>query len=592
MNTYKFVFLFLLFCSQTATGQNVTLYEQLNGRYDFTFIGNTMNSAENNVSNFYVTGTTSSTTLNLESDETVIRAYLYWAGSGDGDFDVTLNENAITPERTFSYTRTFTIPPYSLSYFSAFKDITSYVQTTGNGTYTLADLDISPYESDHFMRKTNFAGWAIIIVYEKPTLPLNQLNIYDGLQSVPNTLTINLTNLNVLDNNNATAGFLAWEGDVDLPTEHFYINGQELSNNLNPVNNVFNGTNSILGVGSSQYYNMDLDIYAIEDYIQVGNTNATIELTSTQDVILMNTVVTKINSQLPDATVTLENFTTSCNTNAVTIDYTVYNVNSTDVLPANTQIGFYIASDLVGSTTTQNDIAIGDNESGTIVINLPVNTPESFILTAFVDNTNLVFELNEDNNKSNDLSITQLLPPTPLTFNNISNCNLGFTSSYFDFSNYAENDTYTISFFETYEDANNNTNPISNSSNYFASQTPFQIFVRIKNDTSCYSITSFYLNTTNCLPNIHNVVSVNNDGVNDAFFIDGLRDVFVNFKLEIYNRWGKLVWTGNNNTADWNGTTENGLFTNKTSTGTYFYILYLNDPAYPDALLGYLYVIN
>ena len=29
--------------------------------------------------------------------------------------------------------------------------------------------------------KTNFGGWAIIVVYNNNALPLNQLNIYDGL---------------------------------------------------------------------------------------------------------------------------------------------------------------------------------------------------------------------------------------------------------------------------------------------------------------------------------------------------------------------------------------------------------------------------
>lgn len=114
--------------------------------------------------------------------------------------------------------------------------------------------------------------------------------------------------------------------------------------------------------------------------------------------------------------------------------------------------------------------------------------------------------------------------------------------------------------------------------------------MRIENDLGCYSITSFNLLTQNCPPTVYNAVSANSDGYNDDFFIDGLRDIFVNFKLEIYNRWGRLLWTGNNNKPNWNGYVEDGVGGKNAPEGTYFYILHLNDQAYPEPLNGYLYL--
>ena len=102
--------------------------------------------------------------------------------------------------------------------------------------------------------------------------------------------------------------------------------------------------------------------------------------------------------------------------------------------------------------------------------------------------------------------------------------------------------------------------------------------------------TSFNLLTRNCPPTIYNAVSANNDFSNDAFFIDGLRDIFVNFELEIYSRWGKHLWTGNQNKPDWDGTVPYGIGSQKATAGTYYYILYLNDPDYPEPLTGYLYL--
>src|SRR5690606_41161480 len=58
---------------------------------------------------------------------------------------------------------------------------------------------------------------------------------------------------------------------------------------------------------------------------------------------------------------------------------------------------------------------------------------------------------------------------------------------------------------------------------------------------------------------------------------DGLRDIFINFKLEIYNRWGKLLWIGDNNKPDWNGYVGEGIGSKLAPDGTYFYILYLNE---------------
>ena len=587
-----FIFQFLLFCPLITKGQDISLFEQINGRYDFTFIGNTMNSAENNPTFGYITGTTSSADLNLSPSDNVIRAYLYWAGSGDGDFNVNLNGTSLVADRTFTHSRFFS--PNTFTYFSAFKDITSFVQNTGNGTYTLSELDISAFEPLHYTRKTNFAGWAILIVYENPTLTLNQLNIYDGLQGVPDALQINLTNLFVMNNTNAKAGFIAWEGDSQLATETFSVNNIVISNASNPVNNVFNSTNSV--TGSNTLYNMDLDIYEIDNYVAVGDTNATIRLSSSQDFIMINTVITKLNSQLPDATIEINNPILTCDSREVTFDYTVSNLNSTEVLQANTPITFYADSEAVATIYTQNSIPIGGIESSSTSLLIPPNIPSNFRLTAVVDDTGngtgIVRELIENNNSA-QIVIQLIVSPTFNVLEDIKSCNLGFSRGIFDFSNYEEliktdpNDT--VSFYESNSNAIAAIYPLVNTSSYEAQTTPKEIFVRIENQ-NCYAISSFNLTTRNCPPTVYNAVSANGDGLNDTFFIDGLRDIFVNFKLEIYNRWGKHLWTGTNNKENWDGTVEHGIGNYKAPDGTYFYLLYLNDPDYPDTLVGYLYI--
>ncbi len=149
----------------------------------------------------------------------------------------------------------------------------------------------------------------------------------------------------------------------------------------------------------------------------------------------------------------------------------------------------------------------------------------------------------------------------------------------------------SAAFYETLEDAESGISPILNTSNYIATTTPKQIFIRLDN-TNCYATTSFLLTTRNCPPTVYNYISANNDTRNDHFTVAGLQNIFLNYKIEIYNRWGKLVWTGNQNTQNWDGYIKEGLGAKNAPDGTYFYLLYLNDPDYPQPLSGYLYLIH
>src|SRR5690606_23757579 len=157
------------------------------------------------------------------------------------------------------------------------------------------------------------------------------------------------------DNAGAKIGFIAWEGDSGIAVnETLRVNGNIIGNPpLNPITNAFNGTNSL--TNSSALYNMDLDVYNIENYIQIGDTQANVQLTSGQDLVLISTVVTKLNSQLPDGEITLNNYTNNCDSQAVELFYTVTNTG-TDVLPSGTPIAIYVNNIFLELTYTQTDL--------------------------------------------------------------------------------------------------------------------------------------------------------------------------------------------------------------------------------------------
>ena len=585
----------ILLFSSIIFGQDISLFQQFNGRYDFVFVGNTLNPIENSFQSTVEIFTTSSADLTLNPNDVIEKAYLYWAGSGTGDFDVKLNGQTLTPDRTFSLQRVASNLVFD--YFSAFKEVTAQVQATGNGTYTISDLDVSSFIDFHAQRSTNFAGWALIVVYKNPNLPLNQLNVYDGMQAVPDEINITLNSLNVIDNVDAKIGFLAWEGDSGIAVnETLRINGNPIGNPpLNPVNNAFNGTNSF--TNSTSLYNMDLDVYPIQNNITVGDTSAQIQLTSGQDFVMINAIVTKLNSQLPDATVGINNVATTCDSRTIIADYEVSNY-STAILPANTPVSIYANDVYIRTIFTQTIIPIDGNEIGQVTLIIPNTIADSFDLKFVVDDNGsgigIVTEISEINNK---FTIPVVLSLSPL-FNLLPNketCNEGSGKGTFNFSDYeAEvkaNPSDTILFYDSLLNAQNSTNPIFNTSNFVALSTPKTIYIRLEN-AYCSNITSFILETKNCPPIVHNFVSANNDGTNDTFHIDGLKDIFLKYKISIYNRWGTLIWTGINSSQEWDGFATNGILLDNKEipAGTYFYIIDLNDPDYSEPLTGYLYL--
>lgn len=801
----KILYFFLFLLTIQSYGQQISLYDQFNGNYDYTAIGATLNTEENNDSDApssCIINTSASANLNLLPTQNITAAYLYWAGSGTGDLNVTLNGQAITPDRVF------TTNLNTLDFFSAFKDVTNLVTTTGNGTYTLSDFDLNDVIDTipgYCSRASNFGGWSIIVVYEDFSLPLNQLSIYDGLEGVssnkPN-LTILLNNINVIDNIGAKIGFLAWEGDESLYYgENLLVNGNLISNPpLNPLGNAFNGTNSF--TNDSDFYNMDLDFYNIENNISIGDTSATIQLTTggidengnfRADLIIMNNIVTVFNSTLPDPAPIISNTTTNCRSRDIIVDYTVTNINSTDDLPANTTILFFADNQLVGQTATNNIIPIGGSETGQITLSIPTNLANNFTLTMTVNQdasgNTIIQEINPDNNEvsenvsiidpvianppidieecddisndqvasfdltintplvvgnQNDVSVSyhqslndaengSPLISTPSNYNNGPNPEEIFirvtsnqdpdcyeTTSFFitvnylpvignpddlilcdDFSNdelavfdLTENSSLllnnqpnsSLSYHLTSSDANLNSNAITNTSNfentsnpqtiytrlenvnhpecytttsfmlnvnsidniplnetllycdegfnlatfdlteieeflplsnteiienyytasadasfltnpittpssYGSISDPQQIFIRVEEQDDCYKIYDFNITVENCPPFIPEGFSPNNDGINDTFEISGLYNIFENFELKIFNRYGTLIYQGNNDIPEWDGTSNEGINNQgkELPTGTYYYILNLNDPNY-DIYRGWVYL--
>lgn len=88
---------------------------------------------------------------------------------------------------------------------------------------------------------------------------------------------------------------------------------------------------------------------------------------------------------------------------------------------------------------------------------------------------------------------------------------------------------------------------------------------------------------TNCSQNeyalfIPDGFSPNGDNVNDVFHIPDIEFLFPDYKLEIYNRFGNLLYTGNRNLPDWDGrnSQSENVIDGISANGIYFYVLHFN----------------
>ncbi len=179
----------------------------------------------------------------------------------------------------------------------------------------------------------------------------------------------------------------------------------------------------------------------------------------------------------------------------------------------------------------------------------------------------------------------------PLT---LESCIEDFNTAFFDLSQIPSqissipNQSVTIHQSET--DALTGINPIDTATPYGITSTPVSLFIKVSNE-NCSQLFPLTLIIKKCPINVFNVITPDDDGFNDTFRVLGLRNIYPNFKIFIYTRYGQKIWEGNNNTPDWDGRANQGLAnTNEIlPTGTYFYLIEFNEQDTPPQS-GYVYL--
>ncbi len=110
--------------------------------------------------------------------------------------------------------------------------------------------------------------------------------------------------------------------------------------------------------------------------------------------------------------------------------------------------------------------------------------------------------------------------------------------------------------------------------------------VTVTNSNGCSSTDTVRVTV---LPKIvfPNGISPNGDGKNDVWIIDNIYK-FPEALVEVYNRWGELLFRSVGYTTQFDGTYDGKPL----PVGTYYYIINLNSPEFPDAYTGPLTIMR
>ena len=312
-----------------SAGTTVALSESFAGNLSFVLTGGSFRTTQND-SSACTFGTSSSNSLSdLPSGATVKVAYLYWAASGDGfntDTTVTFNNTTVFADRSY------TEDTGSWDFFSSAADVTSIVNTYGNSTYTLTNLDIYS-TSSHCSSQTTLGGWALLVIYEQDDEDFRVLNLYEGFESFQNRqFSLTPDNFKLPSSPSGKHAHVTWEGDDTLGSDGEYLafEGVTLTDTGNPSNNQFNSYSNVQGGLTT--YGVDIDEYDISAYLSEGDESVTTEYSAGQDLVLLSAEIISVsNIPVADLSVTTSTPTGWQANSTVTKKFTISNNGPNDV---------------------------------------------------------------------------------------------------------------------------------------------------------------------------------------------------------------------------------------------------------------------
>lgn len=356
------VALFLMLLAGVARAQTpVSLFESFAGNVNFAGTQKTIRTGSNQSSPCSVTNQNSwvSTTLSgIPAGSTILRAHLYWAGSGaTADYSVAM-EGRVAANVNAAANRRYTAAANGRSYFGGAADVTSLIHSGGNGTYRFRRLSVDTATSFCQVEGVT-GGFALLVIYSNPNQTFRVLNVYEGFQpTYYSNVVLTLSNFripNPIGTATGRIGHITWEGDSTLGNtnaENLFFNEVEMYDANNPRYNQFNSSSNINNDTLS--YGIDFDAYTVAPpVIQSGQTVATTRYQSGQDLVLLHSEVVAVpNVPVADLSISMT-VANSVMTQGVANSYQITVANN----GPNSEPGPIVVSDTVPSELTINAVS-------------------------------------------------------------------------------------------------------------------------------------------------------------------------------------------------------------------------------------------
>ncbi len=186
-------------------------------------------------------------------------------------------------------------PACNLGFYSNHADITAQVEAHRqagmplNGEWTISDVQIpgsdenDPGTAVAAVGSLTIGAWSLLVVYEEPGEPVRRIYYYQGFElnsginrslfprgfeAPPPDPALDMT-------------IMVLEGDQPTVGDQLQVNGRQISDGCNPVNNVFNSTVNT-GTADGQcrqgVQSTDLDRFTVVGAVEAGDDEARIDL--------------------------------------------------------------------------------------------------------------------------------------------------------------------------------------------------------------------------------------------------------------------------------------------------------------------------
>ncbi|WP_171037063.1 S-layer family protein [Maribacter algarum] len=295
--------------------QPLTLFEQINGYYDYAVTGGTFRTQSNGVNACTITNTSSATglTTTVPGTGTIERAYLIWAHSNPTpDTNVTFQGQSVEAQLVNSY-----LHSGNRDFYGMVADVTTIIDATPNvntTTFTVTNLTIDN-SATYCNSATVLGGWSLLVFYEELSLPAVTINFYNGFDGGSDAVsTFTLSGFYAIGSAGSKTSVLSWEGDDTLANNENLqfittsagtntLSGDGGQTGTNPFNSTIYDNTAAPVVNNSNIYGVDLDTYDVSTFLQQGESSATTRVQVGQDLVIMNSVLLKVPSNLITGTV-------------------------------------------------------------------------------------------------------------------------------------------------------------------------------------------------------------------------------------------------------------------------------------------------